>query len=195
VLSIDQNGVCRGSCRSFGAFGIYDALRSCEDILINFGGHEMAAGVTLSEDNLDELRRRIVDYYRETFKTVPEPVLKLDFVVEKPQLLTIRNVEELERLEPFGNGYPPPCLCIMDALITSAYSIGAGQHMRLRVNKAGTILDCIYFSMTPEKLGVSAGMTVDLAFEPQINEFRGQVSVQLHLYDIRESRRKAGQEA
>jgi len=187
VLSIDENGVCRGSCRSFGLFGIYDALRSCEDLLNNYGGHEMAAGVTLPEENIDKLRQRFIDYYRDTYKTVPKPTLKLDFVVEKPQLLSIRNVEELEHLEPFGNGYPPPCLCIKDALIMSAYPIGAGQHMRLRIDKSGTILDCVYFIMTPDKLGVSAGMTVDIAFVPQINEFCGRVSVQLHLFDIRKS--------
>ena len=185
ILSIDKNGTCRGSCRSFGTFGIYDALRSCEDILENYGGHEMAAGVTIAEENLGILQQRLTDYYNASYLTAPKPGLKLDFEVEKPELLTVRNVESLELLEPFGNGYPPPCMCVRNALVTSAYSIGSGQHMRLRVEKSGKILDCVFFSMTAESLGVSAGMMVDLAFQPQINEFRGRVSVQLHLLDVR----------
>ena len=187
IISVDENGIGRGSCRSFGTFGIYSALRTCEDILDNYGGHDMAAGVTIAEKNIDELRQRIVTYYREHIISVPPPQLKLDFEVEKPELLTIPNVEALERLEPFGNGYPPPCLCIRDALVTSAYSIGDGKHTRLRIEKAGRNLDCIFFSMPFEDLGVSNGMFVDVAFEPQINDFRGRSNVQLHLFDVRVS--------
>jgi len=185
ILRIDENGVCRGSCRSFGTFGIYDALQSCEPILENYGGHDKAAGVTIMEGNLDELQRRITDFYRENYKTVPKPGLMLDFEVEKPEILTIKNVEALESLEPFGNGFPPPCLCIRGANVISAYPIGGGQHMRFRINKSDKILDCIFFSISAEELGISAGMVVDLAFIPQINEFRGRINVQLHLFDIR----------
>ena len=185
ILSIDENGTCRGSCRSYGDFGIFDALRSCEDLLENYGGHEMAAGVTIAEGNLDALRSRITGYYRNNLAVGSKPGLRLDFEVEKPSLLTVGNVGALKHLEPFGNGYPPPCLCIRDALITSAHPIGAGQHMRLKVEKSGVSLDCVFFSMTPAKLGADAGEIVDLAFEPQINEFRGRVNVQLHLLDVR----------
>ena len=187
IISVDDNGIGRGSCRSFGTFGIYEALRSCEDILSNYGGHDMAAGVTIAEENIEELRRRITAYYHASVSTEPSPGLRIDFEVEKPELLTVINVDALERLEPFGNGYPPPCLCMKGAMVTAIYSIGAGKHTRLRVEKSGKSLDCIFFSMPSENLGVSEGMLVDVAFEPQINEFRGRTSVQLHLLDIRAS--------
>jgi single-stranded-DNA-specific exonuclease len=188
IISIDDDGIGRGSCRSFGTFGVYGALRSCEDLLQNYGGHEMAAGVTVVQENIDELRGRIIQYYQDNYKTVPRPGLRLDFEVQKPELLTPQNVEALERLEPFGNGFPPPYLCMNGAVLTSAQSIGAGKHTRLRIEKAGKSFDCIFFSMPSEELGVSEGMTVDIAFEPQINDFRNRSSVQLHLYDIRASR-------
>ena len=189
IISIDDDGVGRGSCRSFGSFPIYDALCSCEDILINFGGHEMAAGVTVAEKNIEELRQRVTKYYHDNIKTTPESGLKLDFEVEKPELLTIQNIEALENLEPFGNGNPSPCLCIFGAVVSQAQSIGAGKHSKLKITKSGTVLDCIFFSVPTEDLSVSVGMSVDLAFEPQVNEFRGRTSVQLQLYDIRESGR------
>jgi len=187
IISIDGEGVGRGSCRSFGTFAIYDALRTCEDILYNYGGHEMAAGVTVAEENIDELRRRMTRYYRDSVGTVPASCLSLDFEVEKPELLTVKNVEALELLEPFGNGHPPPCLCIKDAIVSSILSIGAGKHTRLKIEKSGKSLDCIFFSMPSGELGVCEGMLVDVAFEPQINEFRGRTSVQLLLHDIRPS--------
>ena len=187
IISIDDDGIGRGSCRSFGSFAIYDALCSCEDILDNYGGHEMAAGVTLAEENIEELNRRITKYYHETILNIPGLGLKLDFEVEKPDLLTLQNIDALENLEPFGNGNPSPCLCILGAVISSTQSIGAGKHTRLKVEKYGKYLDCIFFSVSVDDLGVTEGDLVDIAFEPQVNEFRGRSSVQLQLFDIRAS--------
>jgi len=187
IISIDEDGTGRGSCRSCGSFAIYEALCLCEDILDNYGGHEMAAGVTVTEENIEKLRDRIIKHYRESIRTVPKSGLRLDFEVEKPELLTLENVEALEHLEPFGNGNPSPCLCITDAVLSSAFSIGAGKHSRIKVEKAGKHLDCIFFSVPADDLGVYEGNLVDIAFEPQINEFRGRSSVQLQLFDIKVS--------
>jgi len=188
IISIDDDGMGRGSCRSFGSFPLYDALCECEDILDNFGGHEMAAGVTVAEDKIDELRQRMTKSYEKSTEVMTEPGLRLDFEVEKPELLTLENVEALENLEPFGNGNPSPCLCMLGALVSSTQSIGAGKHSKVKVEKSGKHLDCIFFSVSADDLGVSEGMLVDLAFEPQINEFRGRSSVQLQLHDIRASK-------
>ena len=187
IISIDDSGMGRGSCRSFGSFAIFDALRSCEDILDNYGGHEMAAGLSIAEENIEELRRRLSAFYSDNIGTIPSPELRLDFEVEKPELLTVQNIQALERLEPFGNGNPSPSLCMRGAEVSAAQPIGAGKHMRLRLEKSGKSLDCIFFSMSSEDLGVGVGAVVDAAFEPQINEFRGRSSVQLHLIDIRPS--------
>ena len=187
IISIDEDGIGRGSCRSFGTFPIFEALRSCEDLLNNFGGHEMAAGLSIAEGNVEQLRQRLYNYYLDSTGTVPSPELKLDFEVEKPELLTVQNIQALERLEPFGNGNPSPSLCMRGAEISSTQSIGAGKHTRLRLEKSGKSLDCIFFSMPSEHLGVSVGSVVDAAFEPQVNEFRGRSSVQLHLIDIKPS--------
>ena len=187
IISIDNDGVGRGSCRSIEDFGIYSALRSCEDLLKDYGGHEMASGLTISEENIDEFRLRVTRYYHSAVSSYPRPGLHLDFEVEKPELLELRNVEALTRLEPFGNDNPPPCMCIKGARAVSVQSIGAGLHTRMRIEKSGKTLDCIFFSTPLESLGVAEGTLVDIAFEPQINEFRGRTSVQLQLFDIREA--------
>ena len=184
IISL-EDGVGKGSCRSFGSFNIYRALCSCEDLLENFGGHEMAAGVTVKESNIEKIREHITKEYEKHIKGGATLGLNLDFEVEKPELLTIENVKALSLLEPFGSGNPAPCLCLEDAKLTSVESIGAGKHSRLKIEKAGKLFECIYFSMPAEELGVKDGMCVDVAFEPQINEFRGKTSVQLQLQDIR----------
>ena len=184
MISIDEDGMGRGSCRSFGKFSIYNALMKCEELLDNYGGHDMAAGVTVAEENIGELRRRLNQYYSEYKESIPAVGLRLDFEVEKPELLTVENIQALESLEPFGSGNPPPSLCIRGAELTAAYPIGSGKHSRLKLEKSGKILDCVHFAMPFDKLGVSEGMLVDVAFEPQINDFRGR-NVQLHVLDIR----------
>ena len=187
IICIDDSGMGRGSCRSFGNFNIFEALLACEDILANFGGHEMAAGITIAEENIDELRRRINDYFLSGEEFSAKPSLRLDFEVEKPELLTKQNIEALESLEPFGNGNLPPGLCIKNAELLSAHSIGLGKHTKLTLKKLGQNLDCICFSMPKESLGVSEGMTCDVAFEPQINVFKGKSTVQLQVIDIKPS--------
>jgi len=191
IISIDGDGSGHGSCRSYGSFGIYSALCACEDILIDYGGHDKAAGITVMEENLDLLRQRIIDYYHDFYSaradSVPGNTLELDFEVEKPELLSIENIQELERLEPFGHNFPSPRLCIYDAEVLSILSIGAGKHSKIKVKKSGKPLECIFFSVAAGDLGICEGMTADIAFEPQINEFRGRSSVQLQLFDIRAS--------
>ncbi|MCL2628088.1 MAG: single-stranded-DNA-specific exonuclease RecJ [Oscillospiraceae bacterium] len=187
IISIDETGIGRGSCRSYGGFSIYDALCSCKDILENYGGHNKAAGVTVREDNITELCRRITEYYHKHVAKSPISCLRIDFEVEKPDLLDLQNVEALKKLEPFGSENPPPCLCIKEAKLIVLQSIGEGKHTRLKIEKCGVIFACIFFSRATEELGINVGDIVDVAFEPQVNEFRGKSSVQLQLLDIRAS--------
>jgi len=187
IISIDDDGIGRGSCRSYGSFSIYNALELCNDILDNFGGHEMAAGVTVPEDKIDELRKRIHEFFYENIDSMPQTGLELDFEVEKPDLLTLANIEALAKLQPFGTGNPSPAMCMTGVMITSLQSIGAGKHSKLKIEKTGKILDCIFFTVPVGDLGVSEGDLVDIAFEPQVNEFRGNYNVQLQLIDIRAS--------
>ena len=187
IISIDDEGMGRGSCRSFGGFPLYQAVLTCADILKDYGGHELAVGVTVPEGNIEEFKRRLTAYYRQSACVGAVPALKLDFEVVKPELLSVENLKALEKLEPFGNGNPPPNLCIRGAELSMATPIGEGKHSRLRLENRGRSLDGIFFSMPTKELGVSEGMTVDVAFEPQINDYRGRQSVQLNILDIRES--------
>ena len=187
IITVDNDGIGRGSCRSFGSFNIFEAVNSCADILENYGGHEMAAGITIAEKHIPELRRAVTEFYLNAVKNMPKPSLKLDFEVEKPELLTINNLEALDGLKPFGSGNLPPSLCIKDARLISAFAIGSGKHTKLRIQKKGIGFDAICFSLPPELLGVIEGDIVDIAFEPHINNFRGVSNVQLQVIDIRKS--------
>ncbi len=183
IMICVRDGVGRGSCRSVEGFNLYDALTRCRDVLLGYGGHEMAAGLTVREERIDELRQALAECYA-SVKT-PERVLPVDFEVIKPELLTIQNVEALDTLEPYGAGNPTPVLCMRDVAVENLVGLSEGKHTKLWVNKSGRVFEALFFSKRPEELGVRVGGRADIAFSPQINDFRGRRTVQLSLLDLR----------
>ena len=174
----------KGSCRSYGGFNLFEALSACSRHLLGFGGHALAAGMTISRDKLNDFRAALAAYYRAN-RPKPVPDVNCDLLIRDPSLLTLENVRELDRLEPFGNANPKPVFCFSDALLESADHVGGGRHLKVRVSLGGARLDGIFFSHSAQALGVAAGDRVDLAFTPQINEFRGHASVQLVISALR----------
>ena len=174
----------KGSCRSYGGFNLFDALNDCGDLLDAFGGHILAAGLNIRRENVDAFRKALSEYY---VNHIPEHTegLALDLAVDRPELLSMECVESLDLLEPCGNGNPRPNLCMLDCVLTGVTPIGGGKHVRLRVEKFGCHYECVWFSHRAEDLALSEGDRVDLAFYPQINEFRSRRSVQLLVLDIR----------
>ena len=185
---IHLNGATgKGSCRSWGGFNLFAALEACSDLLLGFGGHELAAGFTISRANIPEFRRQIcalaAQYYTDD---VPRTVLDVDCAVS-PELLTLHNVDSLQMLEPCGNGCPKPVLMMKNLTIDRISMVGGGRHMRLRLCSGHTYLNAIYFSANPQTVSIQPGDLVDVAFTPQVNEFRGTRTVQMNVIDIRPS--------
>ena len=179
-----KDGIGRGSCRSFGDFELLSSIMYASDLLVNFGGHKAAAGITVAEENIDALRDKLRDYYLDYVKSGEHTVYDVDFEVIKPGLLTIENVDSLKALEPFGNGNPQPLLCMMEAEAWGVMALSGGRHMKFRAKKNGESFECVCFGRSPEDIGVKNGDVVDIAFTPKINEFRGRKSVQLIITDI-----------
>ena len=178
----------RGSCRSPGNFGLFEALGDCADLLSTFGGHAMAAGLTLPRENVDALRMRLAELYRASEGERLQSRIPVDFAVEDLKLLSLREIDGLRDLAPWGVGNAPPTLCIRNARVDSVTPIGAGRHLKMTVTRDGERLDCVFFGLSVKELGIRAGAKVDLAFEPGINEFRGSRTVQLLLRCVRPSR-------
>ncbi|MDL2300596.1 single-stranded-DNA-specific exonuclease RecJ [Clostridiaceae bacterium OttesenSCG-928-D20] len=185
MISLD-NGIGKGSCRSFGNFNIFEALKACSHLLENFGGHAQAAGLSIVEENLAQFRKDINEFYSNT-KTDFFLSLPIDLIIGDITLLRLDNIETLSKLEPCGSGNPTPTLAFLGTTISSIQSIGAGKHTKFQIEKHGRVVDCIFFSRQTKDLGVRSGDFIDIAFYPQINEFRGRRSLQLHVADLRPS--------
>ena len=189
-------GMGKGSCRSYGGFNLFSALEACSDLLVGFGGHELAAGFTIEEQNIPAFRKKMNQYVRaHTGKEQPVSSLEIDVNITRPALVTLEEVEELSRLEPYGAGNNRPVFCLRGAMLEALQSVGQNRHLKVRLQKSRVSFDAIFFSMTEETLGLHAGMRVDAAFYLQINEFRGTRTVQLQLIDLRASLDPSAREA
>lgn len=177
----------KASSRSHGGFNLFASLSALSPLLESYGGHELAAGFTISRANIPEFRRQIcalaAKYYTDD---VPRTVLDVDCAVS-PELLTLHNVDALQMLEPCGNGCPKPVLMVKNLTIDRISMVGGGRHMRLRLCSGHTYLNAIYFSANPQTVSIQPGDLVDVAFTPQVNEFRGTRTVQMNVIDIRPS--------
>ena len=175
----------KASSRSFGGFNLFSSLTSLSHLLESYGGHELAAGFTISRSQIPAFRQQICQlaaaYYSDD---TPRTCIDIDCAIE-PELLTIRGIDALNQLEPTGNGCPKPVLMMKKLTIDRIQMVGGGKHMRLRLRSGRITVNAIYFSANPETASICQGDVVDVAFNPQINEFRGERSVQMNILDIR----------
>ena len=181
-----EHGQGKGSCRSFGGFNLFAALDRCAPLLDGYGGHEMAAGFTIREENIPAFRDqvcRLVDL--RTGGAPMEAAIDVDAEIDHCGQLTAPQVESLSELEPFGTGNPKPVFLLRGVCVLSCCDVGGGRHLKMKLRRDGVVLDAIFFSANAAACGVSAGDRLDVVFTPQINEFRGSRTVQLQVCDLR----------
>ena len=185
----------KGSCRSWGGFNLFAALENCKDLLLGFGGHELAAGFTIEEANIPAFRERMNDYAR-SFRggAAPVSVLDVDVAITHPSAVTLEELEALSALEPYGSGNARPVFCLLGATLLRTQNVGQNRHLKLRLGKGSAQFDGIFFSTVAEDCGCRPGDRVDAAFYLQVNEFRGSRTVQLQMVDLRPSLRPSGRE-
>lgn len=174
----------KGSCRSYGNFDLFAALSACAEHLESFGGHALAAGLSIRREDLEPFRAALHAHYL-THPPGPVPDLECELLIGDGDLLTLECVEALGYMEPYGNSNPKPLMCMTGIILEHITSIGGGKHLRLKFRAGSRVFDGIFFGHTYEELGLRQGDLVDVAFSPQINSYRDQHSVQLLVADVR----------
>jgi single-stranded-DNA-specific exonuclease len=175
----------KASSRSYGGFNLFTALSALSPLLESYGGHELAAGFTIQRQNIPAFREQVDALARQYYDDdTPRTVLDADCTIG-PELLTIHNIESLSRLEPCGNGCPKPVLVMQGLTVERVSQVGGGRHMRLRLLAGRYVFHAIWFSANKDTAVLNPGDVVDVAFVPQINEYRGERSVQMNVQDIR----------
>ena len=176
----------KGSCRSFGGFNLFGALERCAPLLDSYGGHELAAGFSIHRDNIPAFRSALCQLVGEFAGHQPmESSLDVDCEIPHCSLLSTQDVESLSLLEPFGSGNPKPVFLLRSVCVLSHTDVGGGRHLKLKLRRDGVAMDAIFFSANTAACGIENGQRLDIAFTLQINQFRGNRTVQLQLCDLR----------
>ena len=182
VISLDENGIGKGSGRSIPGVSLVQAIHACADTLISGGGHDMAAGLVIHEDMIDAFRARFDAFVKESVDPSRlTPVLNVDAEVSFPEL-TLELLDSYELLEPFGNSNPQPVFMSRNVMLTDAPRHLQGNHLRLGLRQGNYECDAMYFNGGSVKL---PDPPWDIAFTIDRNVWRGRVSLSISIQDIR----------
>lgn len=182
ISSNGDNSV--GSGRSVDGFSLFNALKASADTLVKFGGHELAAGLTVKEDDIDNFRTAINTYAENI--AVPFAKLKIDCRI-KPRALTLDAAKSLKAFEPYGAGNPTPVFGVFESVVTGVQPLANGKHLRLKLRRENCDYSAVMFNVPPEKLPFKIGDTVDLAVTLDVNVYNNTESVSVIVRNIRKS--------
>lgn len=181
VLS-EQEDRAVGSGRGIAGFSLFAALEQVSDMLIRFGGHELAAGLTVARSDVDLLRRRLNTLPMTA--EMPFLTVKSDCMLA-PEEATLETASALAAFEPFGSGNPTPVFLMRDLLLEHITPLSGGNHQKLTLSSDGRSLQALLFGVKTEAMPLYEGDRVDLAVTLSVNEFRGSESVSIQIKALR----------
>ncbi len=179
------NDVGKGSGRSIKGLNLVDALVHSKDLLVKFGGHELAAGLSIYRGNIDEFRSKINEYARTVINSSAAAIssVEYDYEIDASEI-DMRFAEEIRHLEPYGISNPIPAFLMRDCVVCDVVPISGGKHTKLVVKKGEQCFVAMCFSRSQADLGVYATDRIDMIFNVDINEYNGNRNVQMIVKDL-----------
>ncbi len=173
ILTVMDSGEIRGSARSVEGFSIIDAIKYCGDLLIKYGGHPMAAGLSLKKENLDLFIEKMEEYCRNNFGTMPYKTLAIDGNIDIKDI-TLNNINSLNTLEPFGCENTQPIPVLRNVLLKAVSPLSNGNHLKLTLgDNTDNTVETLLFSVKEKMFDIDINTPVDVAVSLGINTFRG----------------------
>ena len=174
----------RGSGRSIEGFSLFEAVSHCSGLLTKFGGHPMAAGISMDIENVDSFRIEINKYAQDKYYEMPSQVIVLDSKLN-PASLSVEMGLAQAHMEPFGTDNPSPLFGLYRMKIDKITPVGGGGHLRLTCSRDGANVTAMCFGQRLESFPYAVGDTVDLAVSMNVNEFRGEMQLTVQVKDIK----------
>lgn len=181
VISLN-NGVGKGSGRSVSGFNIYKGIQQCADLLLSYGGHYHAAGISIKEENIEEFARLLDEITKDN--SADSELLSQTIIDSQCEIsdINLALMEQFELLAPFGSKNPEPLLFARDVTIASPMIVG-NNHLKMWVNGKNASFDSIWFNMGRYLPDIN-GANLDIVFTPQINNWNGAREIQLKMKDV-----------
>ncbi|WP_423245812.1 single-stranded-DNA-specific exonuclease RecJ [Macrococcus psychrotolerans] len=184
VLNIDyDNGYAKGSARSIAQVSMYDSLDASRNLITKFGGHHMAAGMTLPIENIEQLEKALNDYLDTRIHGEIIQEIEIDAAIEMSDI-TVKNINDMDKLRPFGTDFSAPLLSLMNAELTDVKQIGQNQaHLKMTVQNT---LNALMWNEGARMSELPVGSQVKLAGTLQLNEWNGNVQPQMIVRHIKQ---------
>lgn len=183
VITFDgQEG--RGSGRSAAGFSLHNAIASCEDILLRYGGHDLAAGFSLKKEHAEEFRRRVNEWAMENDPVADVPELYADAEVDFTKLC-VEEISALDLLAPFGSGNHAPKFLAKKAVLDAVYPVSDGKHCRLKLRQGNSSVFAVLFGTSPEHLPYKTGDAVDALLSFSVYEGKQGAQVSGRIIELR----------
>lgn len=177
-------GIAHGSGRSIPEISLIEAISACGDLLVRFGGHIQAAGMTVEAAKLESFSAAIDRVCVEKYPVMPVPCVHVDAEID-PEELSILNVKALSVLEPFGEQNPSPQFAITGATVVNFDSLSQGKHTKVHFKKMQKTFSALYFQMAPGDFPYRDGDIVDILVQLEVDEYRGEEQLSIFLRDIK----------
>ncbi len=182
ILISLKDGIGKGSGRSVAEFNIYEGLKKCDSLLLSYGGHRYAAGISIKEEDIKEFSGMLED-------VISKEIDASDFVSQTNidaicslSEITHELVSQIGRLAPFGSGNPEPVLCVRNINVTSQSVVG-NNHLWMRLSGDGMSYNSIWFNKG-HLINFLSVPAIDIAFTPHINSWNGVYDIQLKMKDM-----------
>lgn len=183
VLSINEDGLATGSARSIEGFSIIDAITDCAECLERYGGHELAAGMTLTAEKIPAFQQKMIEYCQK-IEEMPVRVIQIDGQLGTKDI-AIETIRKFDLLSPFGQENEVPLFMIHGAVINAVYPTADNKHIRIRFMYGGTYHYALLFFTSKEQFPFLPGEIVDLVVTASVDVYNGIERVSLKIKDIR----------
>jgi len=183
IFAVDDESA-RGSGRSIEGFSLIEAISACKERLTRYGGHKLAAGLTLPISELAWFGQELERFCAERYPIMPIQTVNVDCILE-PSELTIENARAFEMLEPFGADNPVPRFALMGMTISAIVPSQDRKHLRLTFEKSAYNIKAMYFNMDTEHFPYEISDCVDLIVQAEAGEYRGSPQLSVIIREIR----------
>lgn len=186
ILLTKEHGLIRGSGRCPAGFSIYDALTECKDKVTQFGGHELAAGLSLEEDMIPNFVEAFEEAAAKQKDGISEQIIDIDAQIERKDL-NIQIIKDIRNLKPYGQSNQMPLFIYKGLKVNAIRTIKDDKHLKLVLRDDKSLIDAVGFSMGSRRDEIRIGDRVDIVGNVELNSYNTPKTIQIVLQDFKKS--------
>lgn len=186
ILLTKENDIIRGSGRCPSGFSIYDALTECKDCVIQFGGHELAAGLSILEENIDSFIETFDEACRKKSDAISEQIIEVDAQIERKDL-NAQIIKDIREMKPYGQSNQVPVFLYKGVKVSAIRTIKEEKHLKLVLKDDRSLIDAVGFSMGARRDEIRIGDKIDVVGTIELNTYNTPKTIQFVLQDFKKS--------